>query len=159
MGWAPRAAWPVPVDDRFRLRPEALPAARRAAEARRAQGDRGGGQRRLHRHRRLRSAGGDGRLLRARTASGSTWTAPTGPPPRSAPAHRRLVQGIERADSVVWDAHKLMLMPALVTAVLFRDGRRSYEAFAQEAPTSSPTRDREQQWCNLACARSSAPRR
>jgi L-2,4-diaminobutyrate decarboxylase len=34
---------------------------------------------------------------------------------------------------VVWDAHKMMLMPALITAVLFRDGTRSFEAFAQEA--------------------------
>jgi L-2,4-diaminobutyrate decarboxylase len=44
------------------------------------------------------------------------------------------VAGVERADSVVWDPHKLMLMPALVSAVLFRDGARSYQAFAQEAP-------------------------
>jgi L-2,4-diaminobutyrate decarboxylase len=43
------------------------------------------------------------------------------------------LRGIERADSVVWDGHKMLLVPALVTAVLFRDGRRSYEAFAQEA--------------------------
>jgi len=49
------------------------------------------------------------------------------------PRHRHLVTGIERADSVVWDAHKLMAMPALVTGVVFRDGRRSYEPFAQEA--------------------------
>jgi L-2,4-diaminobutyrate decarboxylase len=47
--------------------------------------------------------------------------------------HRARLKGIERADSVVWDAHKLMLSPALVTAVIFRDGRRSHEAFAQQA--------------------------
>jgi L-2,4-diaminobutyrate decarboxylase len=46
---------------------------------------------------------------------------------------RPLLAGIERADSVVWDAHKMLLMPALITAVIFRDGRRSYEAFAQQA--------------------------
>jgi L-2,4-diaminobutyrate decarboxylase len=33
----------------------------------------------------------------------------------------------------VWDTHKLMLMPALCTAVLFRDGGRAHQAFAQEA--------------------------
>jgi L-2,4-diaminobutyrate decarboxylase len=49
------------------------------------------------------------------------------------PALRGRLKGIERADSVVWDAHKMMLMPALVTAVLFREERRSREAFAQEA--------------------------
>ena len=64
--------------------------------------------------------------------------------------HRPLVQGIARADSVVWDAHKLMLMPALVTAVIFRDGRRSYEAFAQQASYLFADVSPEQQWFNLA---------
>lgn len=49
------------------------------------------------------------------------------------PKLRHLVDGIERADSVVWDAHKLLGVPSLSTAVLFREGRRSHEAFAQEA--------------------------
>jgi L-2,4-diaminobutyrate decarboxylase len=44
-------------------------------------------------------------------------------------AARGVVRGIERADSVVWDAHKMMLLPSLVSAVLFKDGARSYEAF------------------------------
>lgn len=48
-------------------------------------------------------------------------------------SHRHKLAGIARADSVVWDAHKLMMMPALVTAVLFRDGRHGSAAFAQEA--------------------------
>jgi glutamate/tyrosine decarboxylase-like PLP-dependent enzyme/serine/threonine protein kinase/Tfp pilus assembly protein PilF len=47
--------------------------------------------------------------------------------------HRGALAGIERASSLVWDAHKLMGMPALATAVLFRDGRASYETFAQRA--------------------------
>jgi L-2,4-diaminobutyrate decarboxylase len=47
--------------------------------------------------------------------------------------HAHLVKGIDRADSVTWDAHKMMAMPALITGVVFKDGRRSYEAFAQEA--------------------------
>lgn len=49
------------------------------------------------------------------------------------PKYCGLVRGIERADSVVWDAHKMLLVPALVTAVLFRDGRRSWDPFAEEA--------------------------
>jgi len=49
------------------------------------------------------------------------------------PAHRHKLRGIERADSVVWDAHKLLMMPALVTGVLFKRARHAYEAFAQEA--------------------------
>jgi len=49
------------------------------------------------------------------------------------PTHRGMLAGIERADSIVWDAHKLMMMPALVTAVLFKQGQHAYEAFAQRA--------------------------
>jgi L-2,4-diaminobutyrate decarboxylase len=49
------------------------------------------------------------------------------------PKYKHLLSGIERADSFIWDAHKNMLMPALITAVIFRDGRRSYEAFSQKA--------------------------
>lgn len=47
--------------------------------------------------------------------------------------YRDVLRGIERADSVIWDAHKMMLQPALVTAVLFRDQRHSAAAFAQDA--------------------------
>ena len=47
--------------------------------------------------------------------------------------YRHLVKGIELADSVVIDFHKMMLTPALTTAVLFRNGSHSYETFAQKA--------------------------
>ena len=39
------------------------------------------------------------------------------------PKHKHNLRGIERAHSVVWDAHKLMLVPALITGVIFRDER------------------------------------
>ena len=62
------------------------------------------------------------------------------------PRLRHFVDGIERADSVVWDAHKLLAMPALCTAVIYRDVNRSYEAFAQEASyLFAPERE----WWNL----------
>lgn len=44
-----------------------------------------------------------------------------------------LLRGIESADSIVWDVHKMMLMPNLCTAVLFRDARHLDAAFRQEA--------------------------
>ena len=47
--------------------------------------------------------------------------------------HRQALQGIALADSVVWDGHKLLYMPATVSAVLFRESQHSYAAFAQEA--------------------------
>ena len=48
-------------------------------------------------------------------------------------AHRDILAGIERADSVVWDAHKMLSLPALITGVLFRENRASYATFAQDA--------------------------
>lgn len=47
--------------------------------------------------------------------------------------YKHLVKGIEKADSIVIDFHKMMLTPALTTAVLFKNGNTSYEAFAQKA--------------------------
>jgi L-2,4-diaminobutyrate decarboxylase len=34
---------------------------------------------------------------------------------------------------VIWDAHKMLFMPGLATALLFRQGSHGYEAFSQEA--------------------------
>jgi L-2,4-diaminobutyrate decarboxylase len=47
--------------------------------------------------------------------------------------YRNRVKGIERADSVVIDFHKMLLVPALNTLVMFRNGEKSYETFAQKA--------------------------
>ncbi|MEP7124163.1 MAG: pyridoxal-dependent decarboxylase [Byssovorax sp.] len=148
MGWGRGGFIAVPVDDRFRLRPEALDAAfRRAVDAGR-------------------------RPIVVAASACSTATGSFDPLPEIASfceerglwlhvdgAHgasaalsektRHLVAGIDRADSVVWDAHKMMLVPGLVTAVLFRDGARSYEAFAQEASYLFEGGDREDEWFNI----------
>ncbi|CAA9317710.1 MAG: Aromatic-L-amino-acid decarboxylase [uncultured Gemmatimonadetes bacterium] len=47
---------------------------------------------------------------------------------------RHLVRGIERADSIAWDPHKMMWMPMSTGAVLVRDGRHLNAAFRQKAP-------------------------
>ena len=39
--------------------------------------------------------------------------------------YRSLLKGIEQADSVVIDGHKMMMMPSITTALLFKDGRNS----------------------------------
>ena len=44
------------------------------------------------------------------------------------------VSGLERADSVVLDAHKMMFMPALCAFVFYRNREHRFEAFRQEAP-------------------------
>ncbi len=47
--------------------------------------------------------------------------------------YRHLLRGVEGADSVIWDAHKLMRTPPLCAAVLVRDHRHLDRAFEQEA--------------------------
>ena len=47
--------------------------------------------------------------------------------------HRAQLDGIALADSLTWDGHKLLYMPAAVSAVLFRHAADSYAAFAQDA--------------------------
>ena len=51
-----------------------------------------------------------------------------------APSVRQRLRGLERADSIVIDAHKMMQIPALVTAVLFRRGADATFGFSQQAP-------------------------
>ncbi|MDO4539554.1 MAG: aminotransferase class I/II-fold pyridoxal phosphate-dependent enzyme [Syntrophomonadaceae bacterium] len=47
--------------------------------------------------------------------------------------YKHYLKGIQRADSVVWDAHKMMMMPTLVTGVIYKKGQHSYETFSQKA--------------------------
>lgn len=47
--------------------------------------------------------------------------------------YKHLVKGIEKADSVVIDFHKMLLCPALTTAVIFKEGENAYETFSQKA--------------------------
>lgn len=49
------------------------------------------------------------------------------------PRERAKLTGIERADSVVWDAHKTLLCSSLVTGVLFREGAHVNASFAPAA--------------------------
>jgi len=132
MGWGSGGITPIAVDARYRLRPEALEDA--LATARRAG---------RHPIAVVASAGSTAtgafdplEAVADFCAKHGLWFHVDGAHGASAalsPRYRHQVKGIERADSVVWDAHKMMLMPALITAVLFREGQRSFDAFAQEA--------------------------
>lgn len=132
MGLGGRAVRPVPCDGAYRMKPAAL------AEA-------------------LRGAQAEGLTVMAVVASaGATATGAFDPLEPIADccaeagvwlhvdaAHggalllsdrlRPWFQGLERADSLVIDAHKMMLAPALATLVLFREGDRSFETFSQSA--------------------------
>lgn len=47
--------------------------------------------------------------------------------------YKHLVKGIESADSVILDFHKMMLTPSLSTAVIFKQGGDAYNTFSQRA--------------------------
>jgi L-2,4-diaminobutyrate decarboxylase len=49
------------------------------------------------------------------------------------PRHRSRLDGVELADSLTWDAHKLLCTPGLCTAVLVRDAATLDTAFHQDA--------------------------
>ncbi len=47
--------------------------------------------------------------------------------------HRHKVVGIERADSFVLDAHKMLFVPAMCTLLFYKNKQKSYGAFNQDA--------------------------
>jgi L-2,4-diaminobutyrate decarboxylase len=50
------------------------------------------------------------------------------------PRYKHLLAGLERADSVVWDAHKMLFSPALCAFVFYRNPTHKFETFRQDAP-------------------------
>ena len=60
--------------------------------------------------------------------------------------HRHRVRGIERARTVAWDPHKMMLLPLSVGMLLARDERDLDGAFAQRAPYLFHGGDGERVW-------------
>lgn len=60
-----------------------------------------------------------------------------------------LVKGIEKADSIAIDGHKMLGMPVISTALLFRNGADSHTTFSQEAAYLL-TATEDEDWYNLA---------
>ncbi len=69
-----------------------------------------------------------------------------GAPAAFSSEYRHLVKGLERADSITVDFHKMMLTPAITTGLLFKDEAHSYQTFAQRA--SYLLSDAEGDWFN-----------
>lgn len=62
--------------------------------------------------------------------------------------YKHLLAGIETADSVALDFHKMLMTPALTTALVFRAGRDSYRTFSQHAQYLFS--EQEPEWYNIA---------
>ena len=60
------------------------------------------------------------------------------------------VKGLHLADSVVMDFHKLLMTPALATAVVFKEGRWAAENFAQKAEYLWGDANHVDEWHDLA---------
>lgn len=56
-----------------------------------------------------------------------------GAPAAFSPKYKHLLKGIEKADSVVVDYHKMMMTPSISTALIFKRGSDAYKTFSQRA--------------------------
>jgi L-2,4-diaminobutyrate decarboxylase len=61
--------------------------------------------------------------------------------------YRHLLNGIEGSDSVVVDGHKMMMMPIITTALLFKDGKNASATFSQKADYLL-TQSEDEDWYN-----------
>ena len=48
--------------------------------------------------------------------------------------YKHLVDGLDRVDSLIWDAHKMMFVPALCAFVFYKNKEHRFETFRQNAP-------------------------
>lgn len=62
--------------------------------------------------------------------------------------YKPLLKGLERADSVIIDTHKMMMTPALSTVVVFKDKNKGNQTFHQKAQYLFEDNSIEEQWYN-----------
>lgn len=132
MGWGAEGLQPVVHDDQLRMRAEDLPAALERAQAagRRVIG--------VVANACCTPTGAYDPLeaIAAFCKSEGLWLHVDGAHGAAAclsEKYKHLVAGIERADSVVWDAHKMLMMPALSTGVVFREAAHAFAPFEEDA--------------------------
>ena len=63
--------------------------------------------------------------------------------------YKHLISGVEHADSVVIDGHKMLMTPALLTFVMFKDKDVSYSTFNQKAQYLWE-KNQDEEWFNMA---------
>lgn len=64
-------------------------------------------------------------------------------------SHKDMMDGTEYADSIIMDFHKMLLVPALTTAVMYRDRRLAHSTFNQQA-SYLWAEDQSDEWENSA---------
>lgn len=63
--------------------------------------------------------------------------------------YKHIVKGIELADSVVIDGHKMLMMPSLTTALIFKNGEDAHKTFKQKADYLLEQSE-DEDWYNVA---------
>ena len=64
--------------------------------------------------------------------------------------YRHLLDGIELADSIGMDFHKMLLAPSVTSAVLFKKGKDAYRTFTQDAEYLLRAEENEDPWHDVA---------
>jgi len=62
--------------------------------------------------------------------------------------YKHLLKGIDQADSIIIDGHKMMATSSITTAVLFKNGQDSYATFSQKAQYLWEKND-DEEWYNI----------
>jgi len=65
------------------------------------------------------------------------------------PKYKHLLAGMEQADSIVIDGHKMLMTPSIMTFLLFKQKHHSYATFSQKAQYLWE-KEQEEEWYNLA---------
>ena len=63
--------------------------------------------------------------------------------------YKNTVAGIQQADSVVIDGHKMMMLPTITTALLFKNGNHAHATFSQKADYLL-VQSKDEDWYNKA---------
>ncbi len=66
------------------------------------------------------------------------------------PKRQHLTAGLERANSVAVDFHKMLMAPAITTGLFFRNGSDAYRTFRQKAEYLLAAHEGEEDWSNIA---------
>ena len=63
--------------------------------------------------------------------------------------YKFLAKGIALADSVIIDCHKMLMAPAILTALVYKEGQKAYQTFSQDAKYLLQQHESEQ-WYDIA---------